>query len=164
MKTSNYSACGFTLNMTLRSLKCGWQKNKQTLSRQHTFIFHSKALRPKQSRHDMSIKQKRLTVQAPFAPDRTCYSPSLACQSSMQAHTSNSHSTPVTTISFPSLSLAEQMRFSDNNGCRGGPWVNNDWLQGLGLVMGWGSSVWPLYHQCALRAFLPTVHSMNCLI
>lgn len=41
--------------------------------------------------------------------------------------------------------------------------VNNDWLQGLGLVTRLGLSVWPHYHQISLHSCLPTARPVPLL-
>lgn len=81
-----------------------------------TWQLHKRVKKKKEETSDSS------DLQPPAASDGTCYSPSPARQSPARAHTSNSHCSPLTAAaSFTSPRSALEMRFWDNNGCRGGP-------------------------------------------
>lgn len=126
LKPQKEKVFGFPSNVTWKSLKWRCQENKHAPGRRrHTHIFHSGAFWPNWPDATAPQSAKKPSdspdFQAPAASDGTCYSPALPRQSSAPAHTSNSHSSPLTAASFTSPRSAGEMRFRDNNGCGGGP-------------------------------------------
>lgn len=113
------SVIGYTSNMALRSFKCCHQGNKHALSGRHTHTHFSLwSFLTQMARCDNSIKQNQkkkkshLTVsdfQSPACVSwnllLTTYSPR---QSSARAHTSNSHSSPLSGVSFTSPRSARE--------------------------------------------------------
>lgn len=133
------SVIGYTSNMALRSFKCCHQGNKHALSGRHTHTHFSLwSFLTQMARCDNSIKQNQkkrkshLTVsdfQSPACVSwnllLTTYSPR---QSSARAHTSNSHSSPLSGVSFTSPRSAREKRWESGITMAAGVGPGQQWL------------------------------------